>query len=39
MKVEPVSFGTGFLLALVLVQVKKFMDSRKEGFCGCGAAV
>jgi hypothetical protein len=39
MKVEPVSVVVGFVLALVLLQAKKFMDSRKEGFCSCGAAI
>ena len=38
MKVEPVSVGFGFLLAFALLQAKKFMDGRKEGFACCGAA-
>lgn len=39
MKVEPVSVVVGFVLALVIIEAKKFMDSRKEGFCSCGAAI
>lgn len=38
MKVEPMSFGVGFVLALVLIQAKKFMDSRKEGYACCGTS-
>ena len=38
MKVEPVSVGVGFVLALALLRAKKLMDSRKEGYMGCCAS-
>lgn len=39
MKIDPISVAAGFGLALLIVEAKKIMDGRKEGFCGCAAAV